>query len=46
VRQSAALLGYDQDVALLNATIHEEGRADHRLKSVSARINPTAKQAA
>lgn len=46
VRQFAAVLGYDRDAALLDATIHEEGRADHRLTNIAERINPTAKKAA
>jgi ferritin-like metal-binding protein YciE len=45
-RQLAAVQEYDQDVALPDATIHEEGRSDHRQKSISAHMNPTANKAA
>lgn len=46
VRQFARVLRRDMDVELLDKTIHEEGRADHGLTSISERINPTAKKAA
>jgi ferritin-like metal-binding protein YciE len=46
VRQFARVLGRDSDARILDETIHEEGRADHRLTSIAERINPTAKKAA
>ena len=46
VRQFARVLGHDDDAQILDLTIHEEGRADHRPTSIAERINPTAKKAA
>jgi len=46
VRQFARVLGRDSDAGILDQTIQEEGRADHRLTSIAERINPTAKKAA
>jgi ferritin-like metal-binding protein YciE len=46
VRQFARVLGRDKDVELLDETIHEVGRTDHRLTSIAERINPAAKGAA
>ena len=46
MRQFARVLGRDSDARILDQTIHEEERADHRLTSIAERINPTAKKAA
>lgn len=45
MRQFAAVLGRDRDIGLLDETIQEEGRMDHRLTSIAERVNPTAKKA-
>jgi ferritin-like metal-binding protein YciE len=44
LRQFAGVLGYDKEVALLDATVHEKRRADYRLTNIAERINPTAKR--
>lgn len=46
LRHFARVLGRDEDAALLDQTIQEEGRADQRLTSIAERVNPTAKKAA
>jgi hypothetical protein len=38
--------GKEKEVTLLDATMCEEGRADHRLTGIAERVNPTAKKAA
>ena len=44
VRKFAGVLEYDHDGALLDATIHEEGRADRRLTRIAERSSPGAKK--
>jgi len=46
VRHFARVLGHDEDAALLDQTLQEEGRTDHRLTSIAERVNPAARKAA
>ena len=46
VRHFARVLGRDDDAAMLDQTLQEEGRADHRLTAIAERINPSARKAA
>jgi ferritin-like metal-binding protein YciE len=46
VRQFARVMGLEQDVLLLDKTIHEEGEADHLLTQIAEQINPSAQMAA
>jgi ferritin-like metal-binding protein YciE len=45
-RHFARVLGRDEDAALLDQTLQEEGRTDHRLTAIAERINPAARKAA
>ena len=46
VRHYARVLGRDEDATLLDQTLQEEGRADHRLSAIAERVNPAARKAA
>ena len=46
VRHFARVLGRAEDAALLDQTLQEEGRTDHRLTAIAERINPAARKAA
>ncbi len=45
-RHFARVLGHEEDEALLDQTLQEEGRADHRLTGIAERVNPSARKAA
>jgi len=46
VREFAHVLGREEDAALLDQTIQEEGQADKRLTQIAERINLAARDAA
>lgn len=46
LRQFARVLGRENEARMLDQTLEEEGRADHRLTHIAERINPTAQKAA
>lgn len=46
VRNWAEVMGHQRAVELLDATLKEEGHADHLLTSISTRINPYATRTA
>jgi ferritin-like metal-binding protein YciE len=46
VRQWAHILGKNEQAALLDQTIKEEGHADHLLTGIASRINVEADKAA
>jgi ferritin-like metal-binding protein YciE len=42
VRHFALILGEDDQAAVLNETLHEEGHTDHTLSAIALRVNPYA----
>jgi len=46
VRHFAEVLGRDGDAEALDQTLHEESHADHLLRGIAYRVNPSAKRAA
>ncbi len=46
VRHFARVLGRDEDAALFDQTLQEEGRTDHQLTNIAERVNPAAGKAA
>lgn len=42
VRHFARVLGREEDEAVLDQTLQEEERADHRLSTIAERVNPAA----